>query len=77
MTSPIAKSTPHLCDSNALCAALSHKQLEIRQVQKEIKAPSSAIVLLTDDGNELARYPSRRSESETRACPIRDTITEE
>jgi hypothetical protein len=67
VTLPIAKSTLHLCNSNALYAALCRKQLEIRQVQKEIEALSSAIVLLTDVGNELARSPSRRSQSETRA----------
>ena len=60
-TVPILKSRPHLCDSNGLYAALCRKQLEIRQVQKEIKALNIAFVLLADDEN-LSRSPSRRPE---------------
>jgi hypothetical protein len=71
MTVPIIKSGPHLCDSNALYAALCRKQLKIRQVQKEIKALNIAIVLLSDDENELSRSPFRHPESETRPWPIR------
>jgi hypothetical protein len=70
MTSPIIESTRHLCDLNALYNALCRKQLKIRQVQKEIEALNSAIVLLADDENELFRSPPRRPESESRPWPI-------
>jgi hypothetical protein len=67
MTLPIAKTTIHSFDPHTLYAVLCRKQLEIRQVQKEIAALNSAIVLLADDENELSRSSPRRPKSETRA----------
>jgi hypothetical protein len=67
MTLPSAKTTTHPFDLHTLYAVLGRKQLEIKQVQKEIAALNSAVLLLADDENELSRSSPRRPKSETRA----------
>jgi hypothetical protein len=67
MTLPIAKTTTRSFDPHTLYAVLSRKQLEIKLVQMEIAALNSAILLLTDDENDLSRSSPRLPKSETRA----------
>jgi hypothetical protein len=67
MKLPIAKTTTHSFDPHTLYAVLCRKELEIKQVQKEIAALASTILLLADDENELSRSSPRRLKSETRA----------
>ena len=60
------------CNPETLLAGLRRKQLEIKQVQREIEALNLAILLLADDEkkNPESSLP-RRPELETRPWPSR------
>jgi hypothetical protein len=64
MTISIAKSERYSCDPVSLCTTLHRKQRERVKLQREIEAPTAAIILLADDKREL--YPK----SETRPWPL-------
>jgi hypothetical protein len=60
------------CSREALLASLRRKQVEIKQVQREIEALKLAIILLADDEpkNSVTSLP-RRPKSEMRPWPAR------
>ena len=60
------------CDPKTLFPSLRRKQLEIRQVQKEIEALTLAILLLADDEKKTTEPSTpRRPNSEVRPWPPR------
>jgi hypothetical protein len=62
----------HSCNPKTLLAGLRRKQLEIKQVQREIAALDLAILLLADDENKTPESSvPRRPELEMRPWPSR------